>query len=48
MESKEKLLMELLGHTARSLTHLTASMTSMSFELLRGRRCGQICRPPHD
>lgn len=32
MESKEKLLMELLGHTARSLTHLTASMTSMSFE----------------
>ncbi|MDP9710545.1 UNVERIFIED_ORG: hypothetical protein J2X80_002628 [Pseudomonas fluorescens] len=35
MESKEKLLMELLGHTARSLTHLTASMTSMSFELMR-------------
>ena len=35
MESKEKLLMELLGHTARSLTHLTASVTSMSFELLR-------------
>lgn len=27
--------MELLGHTARSLTHLTASVTSMSFELLR-------------
>ncbi|CAH0258688.1 hypothetical protein ACYSTU_02775 [Pseudomonas glycinis] len=35
MESKEQLLMELLGHTARSLTHLTASVTSMSFELLR-------------
>ncbi|WP_030128202.1 hypothetical protein [Pseudomonas sp. QTF5] len=35
MESKEQLLMELLGFTARSLTHLTASMTSMSFELLR-------------
>jgi len=35
MESKEQLLMELLGLTARSLTHLTASMTSMSFELLR-------------
>ena len=35
MESKEQLLMDLLGHTARSLTHLTASMTSMSFELLR-------------
>ena len=35
MEAKEKILMELLGLTARSLTHLTASMTSMSFELLR-------------
>ena len=35
MESKEKQLMELRGLTARSLTHLTASMTSMSFELLR-------------
>ncbi|MBX9407686.1 hypothetical protein K5E40_18585 [Pseudomonas baetica] len=35
MESKEQLLMELLSHTARSLTHLTASVTSMSFELLR-------------
>ena len=35
MESKEQLLMELLGLTARTLTHLTASMTSMSFELLR-------------
>ncbi|KWT03919.1 hypothetical protein AL047_25535 [Pseudomonas syringae pv. broussonetiae] len=28
-------LTELLGLTARTLTHLTASMTSMSFELLR-------------
>jgi len=27
--------MELLGLTARTLTHLTASVTSMSFELLR-------------
>lgn len=35
MESKEKQLTELLGLTARTLTHLTASMTSMSFELLR-------------
>jgi len=35
MESKEQQLMELLGLTARSLTHLTASMTTMSFELLR-------------
>lgn len=35
MESKEQQLMELLGLTARTLTHLTASMTSMSFELLR-------------
>ncbi|WP_347901763.1 hypothetical protein [Pseudomonas purpurea] len=34
MESKEQQLMALLGLTARSLTHLTASMTSMSFELL--------------
>ncbi|MFY0730376.1 hypothetical protein [Pseudomonas sp. NFX15] len=35
MESKEQLLLELLGLTARSLTHLTASVTTMSFELLR-------------
>ncbi|PPS36388.1 hypothetical protein BVY11_01000 [Pseudomonas amygdali pv. morsprunorum] len=35
MDSKERQLMELLGLTARTLTHLTASMTSMSFELLR-------------
>jgi hypothetical protein len=35
MESKEQCLMELLGATARTLTHLTASITSMSFELLR-------------
>lgn len=35
MDSKEKQLMELLGITARTLTHLTASITSMSFELLR-------------
>jgi hypothetical protein len=35
MDVKEQQLMELLGLTARSLTHLTASVTSMSFELLR-------------
>jgi hypothetical protein len=35
MESKEQQLMELLGLTARSLTHLSASMTSMCFELMR-------------
>ena len=35
MDSREKQLMELLGITARTLTHLTASVTSMSFELLR-------------
>ncbi|MFW0757994.1 hypothetical protein ACN1C3_25275 [Pseudomonas sp. H11T01] len=35
MESKEQQLMELLGLMSRSLTHLTASVTSMSFELLR-------------
>jgi hypothetical protein len=34
MDSKEQQLTELLGLTARTLTHLTASMTSMSFELL--------------
>lgn len=41
MESKEKQLMELLGLTARSLTHLTASMTSMSFE-----RCAAMTKSP--
>ncbi|AVB16122.1 MULTISPECIES: hypothetical protein [Pseudomonas syringae group] len=35
MDSKERQLTELLGLTARTLTHLTASITSMSFELLR-------------
>ncbi|MBA1244836.1 hypothetical protein [Pseudomonas japonica] len=35
MEAKEKQLMELLGLTARTLTHLTAAITTMSFELLR-------------
>ncbi|WP_191487411.1 hypothetical protein [Pseudomonas sp. FEN] len=35
MESKEQQLMELLKLTAQALTHLTASVTSMSFELLR-------------
>ncbi|WNW13727.1 hypothetical protein RRX38_22035 [Pseudomonas sp. DTU_2021_1001937_2_SI_NGA_ILE_001] len=35
MNAKERQLTELLGLTARTLTHLTASITSMSFELLR-------------
>ncbi|NWA01513.1 hypothetical protein [Pseudomonas gingeri] len=35
MESKEQQLMELLKLTAQTLTHMTASVTSMSFELLR-------------
>jgi hypothetical protein len=46
MESKEQQLMELLGLTARSLTHLTASMTSMSFELLRSD--DKVSRATHD
>jgi len=35
MESRERQLMTLLTLTTQSLTELTASMTSMSFELLR-------------
>ena len=35
MESKEQQLMDLLKLTAQALTHMSASMTSMSFELLR-------------
>ncbi|KPA93226.1 MULTISPECIES: hypothetical protein [Pseudomonas] len=35
MESKEQQLMELLRLTAQALTHMTASVTAMSFELLR-------------
>lgn len=35
MQDKEQQLTELLGLTSRTLTHLTAAMTSMSFELLR-------------
>lgn len=35
MKTKEHQLTELLGLTSRTLTHLTAAMTSMSFELLR-------------
>lgn len=34
MTAKEAQLTELLSLTARTLTHLTASMTAMSFELL--------------
>ncbi|AZE50814.1 hypothetical protein C4K04_5164 [Pseudomonas chlororaphis] len=35
MDSKEQQLKTLLGLTTRTLTDLTASITSMSFELLR-------------
>jgi hypothetical protein len=35
MTLKEKQLAELIAHTARSITHLTAAMTSLSFDLLR-------------
>ncbi|MFF7709544.1 hypothetical protein [Pseudomonas sp. NPDC007930] len=35
MDAREKQLMDLLGLTSRTLTHLTAAMTTMSFELLR-------------
>ena len=35
MESRDRQLMALLTLTTQSLTELTASMTSMSFELLR-------------
>jgi hypothetical protein len=34
MTSKEKQLTELLVLTSRSLTHMTAAMTSLSFDLL--------------
>ncbi|WP_374981260.1 hypothetical protein PSGK_09115 [Pseudomonas solani] len=35
MESKEQQLVRLLSLTTRSLTHLTAAMTEMSFEMMR-------------
>ncbi|TRX76645.1 hypothetical protein [Pseudomonas mangiferae] len=35
MDVSQQPLVELLTLTARSLTHLTAAMTSLSFELLR-------------
>lgn len=35
MTVKEQQLIELLTLTSRSLTHLTASLTSLSFDLLR-------------
>lgn len=35
MTPKEQQLTELLTLTSRSLTHLTAAMTSLSFDLLR-------------
>lgn len=35
MTPKEKQITELLALTSRSVTHLTAAMTSLSFDLLR-------------
>lgn len=35
MESKEQHLVRLLSLTTRSLTHLTAAMSEMSFEMMR-------------
>lgn len=35
MTAKEQQLTELLTLTSRSITHLTAAMTSLSFDLLR-------------
>ena len=35
MESKEQQLVRLLSLTTRSLTHLTAAMSEMSFEMMR-------------
>ncbi|MDA7089179.1 hypothetical protein PH586_22625 [Pseudomonas sp. SA3-5] len=35
MSPKEQQLSELLAHTSRSLTHLTAAITSLSFDLMR-------------
>jgi len=35
MSSKEQQLSELLALTSRSLTHLTAAITSLSFDLMR-------------
>lgn len=37
MTLKEQQLTELLTLTSRSLTHLTASLTSLSFDLLRSQ-----------
>ncbi len=37
MRNKEQQLTELLSLTSRSLTHLTASLTSLSFDLLRSQ-----------
>lgn len=40
MTPKEQQLTELLTLTSRSLTHLTAAMTSLSFDLLRSTDSG--------
>lgn len=40
MTQKEQQLTELLTLTSRSLTHLTAAMTSLSFDLLRSTDSG--------
>lgn len=40
MSNKEQQLSELLSLTSRSLTHLTASLTSLAFDLLRSQDPG--------
>ncbi|MBS7664081.1 hypothetical protein I0D00_19320 [Pseudomonas lalucatii] len=40
MTRKEQQLIELLTLTSRSLTHMTAAMTSLSFDLLRSNDPG--------
>lgn len=46
MDSKDRQLAQLLGLTARSMTHLTAALAQVSFELMRSndpsvQRAGQ-------
>lgn len=40
MNAKEQQLTELLTLTSRSITHMTAAMTALSFDLLRSDDCG--------
>ena len=55
MTAKEQQLTELLTLTSRSITHLTAAMTSLSFDLLRSSDPGvrgagsrMVVRSPFD